>query len=174
MMPGSVYLSPYRKSVFVALADMRAGIMQMHLNWSLRSQGGSEMNHSVSFTPQELRSFQPSEEGFRAIRINLEPVAAPSVAAKSSAPPSLEEGRRLYTFLGCMACHTVDESSSKGLGPNWKSLFGSERLLADGGKVFADETYLRESILAPGAKIVKGYENGMPTYAGVITDSQVE
>ena len=41
----------------------------------------------------------------------------------------------------------------------------------------ADEAYLRESILEPSAKIVSGYEKGeagMPSYAGVLTDPQIE
>ena len=43
--------------------------------------------------------------------------------------------------------------------------------------VIADEAYLRESILEPAAKIVSGYErgeSGMPSYAGVLTDAQIE
>jgi glucose/arabinose dehydrogenase/mono/diheme cytochrome c family protein len=174
MLPGSVHLSRDRKSVFIALADMRAGVMQMHLNWSLRAHSGAAMNHSASFTPQELLAFQPELEGFAPAKIDVTPVSA-AIATTDAAPrPSPQEGRRLYTFLGCMACHTIDDSTSKGLGPNWKGLFGSERLLADGAKVVADESYLRESIVAPGAKLVKGYENGMPMYAGVITDNQIE
>ena len=44
-------------------------------------------------------------------------------------------------------------------------------------RVIADEAYLRESILEPAAKIVSGYERGevsMPSYAGVLTDSQLD
>jgi hypothetical protein len=43
--------------------------------------------------------------------------------------------------------------------------------------MIADEAYLKESILAPAAKVVKGYEKveaGMPVYAGVLTDSQID
>jgi mono/diheme cytochrome c family protein len=175
LFPGSVHLSRDRRAVFVAFAGMRAGVMQMHVNWSLRSSEGAAMNNHASFTPQELPPFQPEEQGFGPVRVNLEP-AARDLAHRGAGNmvPSVHEGRRLYGFLGCMACHTVDDSTAKGLGPNWKSLFGSERLLADGKKVLADEAYLRESIVSPGAKIVKGYENGMPIYAGVISDAQVE
>jgi hypothetical protein len=41
----------------------------------------------------------------------------------------------------------------------------------------ADEAYLRESMLQPSAKVVAGYERGevsMPSYAGVLTDQQIE
>ncbi len=45
------------------------------------------------------------------------------------------------------------------------------------GKVTADAAYLRESILAPSAKVVKGFEKfdtGMPIYAGILNDAQIE
>jgi cytochrome c oxidase subunit 2 len=43
-------------------------------------------------------------------------------------------------------------------------LYGSKIPLADGKTVAGDEEYLRESLEDPGAKIVKGYPNVMPTY----------
>ena len=63
------------------------------------------------------------------------------------------------------------------VGPSWKGLFGSKRDIARVGKVTADEAYLRESIKEPTAKILKGFENGdvgMPSYEGVLTDSQID
>jgi hypothetical protein len=57
-------------------------------------------------------------------------------------------------------------------------LYGADRTFAGGVvRVTADETYLRESILEPSAKIVSGYErgeSGMPSYKGVLTASQIE
>jgi hypothetical protein len=43
--------------------------------------------------------------------------------------------------------------------------------------VKADEKYLHESITAPGAKVVKGFEKfdtGMPIYAGILNESQIQ
>lgn len=45
------------------------------------------------------------------------------------------------------------------------------------GHTVADAAYLRESILEPSAKIVSGYERGeyaMHSYAGTLTDAQIE
>jgi cytochrome c oxidase subunit 2 len=42
--------------------------------------------------------------------------------------------------------------------------------LANGETVKADETYIRESILQPGAKIVAGYQPIMPTFQGLVTE----
>jgi cytochrome c oxidase subunit 2 len=37
--------------------------------------------------------------------------------------------------------------------------------LTGGGTVVADDNYLRESIVNPGARVVAGFENLMPSYA---------
>lgn len=68
------------------------------------------------------------------------------------------QGKQLAGQYGCMACHTVDGSSS--VGPTWKGLYGSQVKLASGQTVTADEAYLRESITNPDAKIVQGYQPG--------------
>jgi hypothetical protein len=44
-------------------------------------------------------------------------------------------------------------------------------------EIIVDEAYLRESILQPTAKIAAGFEKGeyaMPSYAGVLSEAQVE
>ena len=100
------------------------------------------------------------------------------MSVKADAPVTAEEGQRLYQAYGCIACHAIDDTSLTKLGPTWKGLMAaSARSLAAWFAVVADEAYLRQSILQPGAKIVEGYERGevsMPSYAGVLTDSQVE
>ncbi|MNC99486.1 hypothetical protein D3C83_177990 [compost metagenome] len=64
------------------------------------------------------------------------------------------------------------------LGPAWKGLYGSERSYARGTrKARADDAYLREAILEPAAKIASGYERsegGMPSYAGVLSQAQLD
>ena len=45
--------------------------------------------------------------------------------------------------------------------------------LADGRTVRADETYLRESIVNPMAKVTAGYQPVMPTYQGQLTEQQL-
>jgi hypothetical protein len=43
--------------------------------------------------------------------------------------------------------------------------------------ITVDEAYVRESILQPSAKIAAGFEKGeyaMPSYAGVLSEAQVE
>ena len=39
--------------------------------------------------------------------------------------------------------------------------------------VTVDENYVRESILDPGAKVVKGFKPVMPTFQGLVSEEQV-
>jgi mono/diheme cytochrome c family protein len=62
-------------------------------------------------------------------------------------------------------------------GPSWLGLAGAEVPLAKGGKVQADRAYLKESILTPTAKVRKGFDaadGGMPPYAGILSEGQIE
>ena len=76
--------------------------------------------------------------------------------------PLAVRGERILKTAGCLNCHAVDGKGK--IGPNFRGLFGSKVLLEGGKSVTADEEFLRESIVDPGAKIVKGYPNVMPTY----------
>ncbi len=75
-------------------------------------------------------------------------------------------GARLFTQFQCNTCHGQRA-------PTLANLFGSTVKLSDGAAITADDNYLRESILAPRAKIVAGYQPLMPTYAGQLTEEQV-
>jgi cytochrome c oxidase subunit 2 len=81
-----------------------------------------------------------------------------------------EAGQKFFTNLACNNCH-LDQDG--GRGPTLAGLFGTDVRLDDGSVVKVDETYLRESILRPGAKIVAGYQNDMPTFQGLVTEEQV-
>jgi len=172
--PSSAYLSSDGRSVFIGVPRM-SPVMQMRVGWSLATADGRKFQDTAYFTPYDLPKFNPSSEGFGNITVNL---SSRAMAVKEDAPTSAEEGRRLYQAFGCIACHAIDSSSLTKLGPSWKGLYGSDRTFAGGvvrGK--ADDAYIRQSILDPTAKIVEGYERGevsMPSYAGVLSDSQVE
>jgi cytochrome c oxidase subunit 2 len=98
-------------------------------------------------------------------------VAAEAAALASAGKPDAARGQTLYLESGCKTCHSLD--GSKGIGPTWKGVFGSDVLLADGTSVKADDAYLTESIKLPGAKTVNGFSaNAMPSFA-YLTDGQV-
>ncbi len=77
--------------------------------------------------------------------------------------PTTEIGEKLYTSLGCIACHSLD--GGKNHGPTLKDSFGSKREFLKASSLVVDEAYIRESIEKPMAKTVKGYLTGMmPPY----------
>ncbi len=80
------------------------------------------------------------------------------------------QGEALFTSLGCVACHAAGSGAQ---GPNLVGVFGTEQPLQDDTSVLADEDYIRESILMPQAKLVKGYLPIMPTYKGMVTEPQL-
>ena len=81
-------------------------------------------------------------------------------------------GAKLYNEKGCVACHSLDGSPK--VGPTFKGLFGSKRLFEEGGELVADENYLRESIVNPTAKTVKGYPKGaMPSFQGQLSEEDL-
>lgn len=88
-----------------------------------------------------------------------------------NAPPRVL-GEYLYRAKGCVACHTVDGTNNTG--PSWKGIWGKEHEFEGGGKAIVDANYVRESILVPGAKIVKGRQNQMVSYQGQVNDRELD
>ena len=77
-----------------------------------------------------------------------------------------EQGEKLFQQYGCVTCHVTDR---QGRCPSLLNVFGKPVVLEDGRTVLADEAYVRESILNPNAKIVKGYQRDiMPVFEGQI------
>jgi cytochrome c oxidase subunit 2 len=93
-------------------------------------------------------------------------------AAQSSNMNPVDLGRLLYEKKGCNACHTTDGSPR--VGPTWKATFGTTVPLADGTSVKMDETYIRESLLAPQAKSRPGFPPSMPSFEGQLKDKEIE
>jgi cytochrome c oxidase subunit 2 len=54
-----------------------------------------------------------------------------------------------------------------------EDLYGQRVVLRDGRTVIADESYLRESILQPRAKIVQGWDPIMPTFQGQVSEEDL-
>jgi cytochrome c oxidase subunit 2 len=80
------------------------------------------------------------------------------------------EGRRLFLKLQCITCHSAD---SKARAPTLENLYGQSVALRGGNTVVADDTYIRESIVDPQAKVVQGWEPIMPTYRGQIEEEDL-
>lgn len=79
-------------------------------------------------------------------------------------------GEKIFAKNACITCHSVD--GSKRTGPTWKNMYGEPVEINGIGSAKVDDDYVKESILKPQAKIVKGYENAaMPPYT--ISDPEI-
>jgi cytochrome c oxidase subunit 2 len=100
----------------------------------------------------------------------MEPAQYEAWTNGGSSGPLSATGEKVFSELGCITCHRSD---GQGRGPNLQGLFGKQVLLEGGRTVLADENYIRESILDPGAKIVNGYKPVMPTFQGLVSEEQL-
>jgi cytochrome c oxidase subunit 2 len=100
----------------------------------------------------------------------MEPAQYEAWMSGGSNGPLSASGEKIFAELGCATCHRTD---LQGRGPNLRGVFGQPVQLEDGRMVTADENYLRESILDPGAKIVKGFKPVMPTFQGLVSEEQL-
>ena len=128
----------------------------------------------VKLMMNQRNSFKP----WLAVLIGTFVATTASIAAILSIPqpsasqlsPAAEGGKAVFSQLGCVACH---QGANISIAPNLSGLFGKTRELADNTEVLVDEAYLRESILAPNAKIAKGYAAAMPIYGPIVNEAQV-
>jgi len=102
--------------------------------------------------------------------IVMEPARYEAWMSGGTSGPLSATGEKIFAELGCATCHRSD---IQGRGPNLQGLFGRPVKLEDGRTVIADENYVRESILDPGAKIVAGFKPVMPTFQGLVSEEQV-
>jgi cytochrome c oxidase subunit 2 len=130
-------------------------------NWKVRCAEICGASHYAMETPVIVMS-QTDFDSWLAGEAEL--------AAQAAATPE-GRGKALVNANGCTACHAVDGVGGN-IGPAWNGVFGGEVKLSDGSTVPGDEAYLAESIKAPQAKIVAGYETQlMPQYG--FTDEQI-
>ncbi|MFT3711153.1 MAG: SCO family protein [Archangium sp.] len=91
------------------------------------------------------------------------------LGTNNAAPEKKERsGEVLFHELSCSNCHERPE-----LAPPLGGLIGQRRELETRLLVTADEAYVKESILAPDAKRVAGYPLHMPSYAGHVTNEEL-
>ncbi|MEM8867041.1 MAG: urate hydroxylase PuuD [Verrucomicrobiota bacterium] len=85
--------------------------------------------------------------------------------------PAAIEGEALFSRKGCIACH---QPANTTIAPSLHGIYATERRLASGESVLADEAYLRESILNATAKVSYGFAPAMPGYEGSFSEQEVD
>lgn len=81
------------------------------------------------------------------------------------------EGAALFVSAGCSGCHAP---SSNVHAPDLAGLYGRAVQLTEGRIVTADDAYIRDSILQPRRDVAAGYEPIMPSFAGILSDGDLQ
>lgn len=82
-----------------------------------------------------------------------------------------DQGKNHFETKGCTACHSIDGTTK--VGPTMKGVYGGRVELADGSVATADDGYIRESIELPTKRVVKGFQPTMPTFQGVLQQTEI-
>ena len=88
--------------------------------------------------------------------------------------PLAKRGAKFFQTRACASCHNVENDAVK-VGPSLYKKWGTDKVFEDGSKDKFDENYVRQSILEPQAKIVKGFPkpSPMPSYQGQLSESEL-
>ena len=97
-------------------------------------------------------------------------ITLPDIGRPIAMPP----GESLLYERGCISCHSLE--GAKMVGPTLKGLFGSQVTVMTAGAlrtITADDQYIHQSIIAPGADVVAGFPNTMPSGRDVLSDEEI-
>src|SRR4051812_24170448 len=100
----------------------------------------------------------------------MEPAAYQQWLAGGTEGSLASQGEKLFQKYACNTCHTNDAT---GRGPVLIGAYGSNVTLSDNSTVKVDDNYIRESILNPQAKIVRGFGPIMPTFQGQVNEEDL-
>jgi cytochrome c oxidase subunit 2 len=92
------------------------------------------------------------------------------LAGADTGPTPVASGQELFQTKACNTCHRPDSAA---LAPILNGQFGKSVELVDGEIVQINADYIRQSILEPFAKVVKGYQPLMPTYQGQLSEDEI-
>jgi len=106
--------------------------------------------------------------------IVMEPTAYEQwLAGGAGAESAAAQGQKLFQERGCASCHQTDPAGQQGRGPTLYGLFGKQQAIEGDGTVAVDESYIRESILDPQAKLALGFQPIMPTFRNQVNEEQI-
>ncbi len=158
MVPGST------ADIYLSTADVTHGVQIVGTNFNLMAVPGAVNYSRVKFT-KAGDYLVVCNEYCGAAHHNMAGII--HVTEKAAAPPPPAQpvlgGPELVEKYGCTACHSLDGTAQ--IGPTFKGLYESKRVLANGSTVIADDDYIRESIEKPDVKVVRGFEANMPSMA---------
>lgn len=134
------------------------------------------MNSGLWFSVRFMKDLTSALKEFPDVDLKRLNMSAEEIAKliKYDFPITREKGKELFSTKGCIGCHSPGTETAGMYGPPFKGLYESSREMINGEMIEADDVYLKESILEPGKRVVKGYEAEMPSFLGVLSDSEIE
>lgn len=167
----STYLSEDKRRILLAVAMEKAE--QIEITYDITAPSGKIVKGSVWLTAKALSKLDL--KGFPVSENDLELTSSEAIVeAKASSPASAERGKELFSQIGCSGCHSPFSKTMGMYGPPLGRIFGTVRQFEDGTSGRFDESYAIESILEPSKKVVKGYNSQMPSYLGILSESELE
>ncbi|KQS31021.1 DUF6797 domain-containing protein [Dyadobacter sp. Leaf189] len=173
MAVAGAYLSPDKKHILLLVPGM-TDIMQMEVGYKLLAADGRKMNDHFYFTLNHTSDVDFKKYGFSNVDLALLTTQKASAEPAKAEVASAAKGKEVFQKMACAGCHSEGLRTDGMYGPPFQNLYKSERIFDDGSKVIADENYIRESILTPSKRIVKGYNEEMPSFVGVLSDTDIE
>lgn len=130
---------------------------------------------TLGYTPAlntKIQIISPKEIQITLTHPTIKTYQLPKPEILTASDITAANGEKIFNKMACITCHSLDGSKSHG--PTLKNLFNSKRQIKGHKQpLTADDSYLRESILNPNAKIVQGFpENYMPAFQ--LDKNQVE
>jgi len=151
---------------YVSTPDVTHGLILLGTNLNLMVVPGVVNYARVKFDQShnyQLLCHEYCGTGHERMAANLRVVDAATFAARSTPTPPPQQNDAMAKLLeakDCLTCHSID--GSEGIGPTLKGIYNRKTKLKGGSTVIADEAYLREAIMNPGAKMVDGFDDVMP------------
>ncbi|MBX7098231.1 MAG: SCO family protein [Myxococcaceae bacterium] len=155
---GATTLPPLVKGFRVTAAPSEAGAVDPIVHSSVFVLVDGQGQVRGVFDSEEREDFEALQRGVRALAAPAAPVEAPAL-----------EPAAQYHALGCASCHERPE-----LAPALDGLAGQRRTLDNGLLAVADAAYVREAIVAPEARRVRGYPLRMPSYDGLLAPAELD
>lgn len=166
------FLSSDSKKVLLVIPQMSV-VDQMEIQYKITSGDGREIEDEFWLTVNHLDELETS--GFADIDFKeLFAREQRSGRTVTLIPVSAERGKQIFTRAGCIGCHSEEQRTEGMYGPPLGGIYNTDRELQNGSTVKANDAYLRESMIYPERKVVKGYNSEMPSFLGILSESDLE
>ncbi len=167
------YLSADKKQILLMIPDMKE-VMQMEIAYTLKAKDGHVINDQFWYTINSVNSMDLAKYGFGKVDLAILSKPIQVNDSKKADVASAEQGLKIFRRTACAGCHSEGTRTKGMYGPPFQGLYGAKREFEDGTSAIADDTYIRESIFNPAKKVVKGYNPEMPSFEGILTETDIQ